>query len=150
MKKIILALIVCVYYFGAKAQSDSLKNELKVNFGIMLNPQGKMSLKNPDKGFEVVSPLFVILPIEQGNLSLTPIFQLDDNSIGWFVNYSFKKFGAYAVGIKDTKCLDLYLGIGGSVPVAEKRASMFIEFGSIQNKWDPQFFFGLSIPFTVK
>jgi len=45
MKKIILILIIGIFSVNINAQSDSLANKLKINFGLMLNPQGGMSMK---------------------------------------------------------------------------------------------------------
>lgn len=148
MKKLVFLLFICTLSLGVSAQQDSLR-KVKVNFGMMLNPQGGISLKNPDKGFSVTIPLFVILPIEKGNLSLTPLYSLTDNSVGGFATYSFPKVGVYFVGIKSIQRSDLYLGVGAGVPVAEKRASAFIEIGTTQ-EWNTQVFLGISIPFTLK
>ena len=150
MKKLFLVLIISILSININAQSDSLKNKFKINFGLMLTPQGGMSMKNSLEGFTTSIPLFVILPLEKGNISLTPIYSLTDNSAGGFITYSFPKLGIYVVGIKNIKVSGLYLGIGAGMPVAEKRASAFIEIGALQEKWDPLIFMGLSIPFTVK
>jgi len=148
MKKFVFLLFICALSLNVGAQSDSLR-KVKVNFGMMLNPQGGISLKNPDKGFSVTMPLFVILSVEKGNLSVTPLYSLTDNSVGGFVTYSFPKVGVYFVGVKSIHYSDLYLGVGAGVPVAEKRASAFIEIGTTQ-EWNTQVFLGISIPFTLK
>jgi len=151
MKKLVSILIICVLALNAKGQQpDSLKNKLKVNFGFMLSPQGCLSAENPSNGFTASIPLFVIIPIEKGNLSLAPIYSLTDNAVGGFIQYSFRKLGVYAVGIRNIQCSGLYLGVGAGIPVAQKRASAFIEVGALRGEWDPLIFAGLSIPFTVK
>ncbi|MFA7701872.1 MAG: hypothetical protein WCX80_00220 [Patescibacteria group bacterium] len=88
------------------------------------------------------------MPIEMGSWSATPTYSLTDNAIGGFITYSFKsKSNIYGVGIKSIKNSDLYLGLGFGIPVAQNMASMFIEVGTLESKFDPQIFLGLSIPF---
>jgi hypothetical protein len=150
MKVLILTFIIGLCSLSLSAQTDSAKSKYKVNLGFMLNPQGAIAVKNPSSGFSASIPLFVILPIEKGNVSLTPIYSLTDNSFGGFVNYSFPKCGTYLVGIKSVQTSEIYLGIGVGIPVAEKRASAFVELGALRSNWEPLFFMGLSIPFTIK
>lgn len=139
MKTITALMLVLLISLGATAQ--------KYSAGMMFNPQGKVLLKEADKGSSLVMPLYALVTMEKGKFSYSPMFCLNDNSVGGFISYSFSKLcNTYIVGSKSTTNSDVYLGLGTGVLVSGG-SNLFIEFGSLAAKWEPQIYLGVSIPF---
>ncbi|MFZ4648835.1 MAG: hypothetical protein ACOYMB_04395 [Patescibacteria group bacterium] len=138
MKKIKLLLL----FIGLIVLTTGVSAQYKM--GLMYNPQGKMLLNETNKGFSLVNPLYAVLTYEKGKNSVSPMFCLNDNSVGVFASHNFNKTNVYLVGAKSTQNQDLYLGLGYGINVPT--FSLFVEFGSLTNKWEPQIYVGMSIP----
>lgn len=139
MKKLALVLLLFV--------SVTLSAQTKYSWGMMFNPQGKILLNEADKGFSLVYPLYLLGTITRGELSFSPMFCLNDNSFGGFLSWDFTpKSNSYFVASKSANTRDVYLGIGAGTKVSNN-SSIFLEFGTLAQKWEPQVYLGVSIPF---
>jgi len=148
MKKYVLLLFFCVFVYETNAQQDSLKR-IEIDAGIILNPEGYVSLKNLLDGSGINIPMLIAISINRKRISFTPFYSIGDNSIGSFVGYSSKRFELYLVGAKRIFNRDSYIGFGIEMSLIEDYASMFFELDNSFNK-SGFFCIGVCIPFVFK
>ena len=167
MKKLFFVLFV--FLFSAlcvSAQTENSSNEpsrgLKMEAGFMFNPQGCISLKNPDQGFSQLTTLQAILSIEKGKFKLLPLYSLGDNAAGSYLVYEFcKSADVYLLFTKNIMTTgESYAGIGGDIFLKKgnDNSSIFFEIGQStpkviipgEDEVDLWFCVGLSFSLTKK
>ncbi len=147
MKNLIAIVAMILITVSIYAQSNSLK----INAGIMFNPQGAILIKNPEKGFQVFAPVVLITTFTKGKTTVAPFYHMNSNSIGGLVAFDFSpKIGIYSITMKNLLVKDGYTGIGCTIPVANGNASAFIETGTPFSKWEPALYIGALIPLKFK
>ncbi len=156
MKKFIAILTVLLCFFSQKAmsqipQKDTIKKDpWIIEAGFTLVPQGSMSLETPGK-FTTYTNVFGGITTIKGKWFNTTFYSMTFNQIGTAIGYNFNPdLLMYIVGCKTTIADKNYLGIGIGTPLANGRATGFVEVGSGTKKWAPGLYVGMFIPFTRK
>lgn len=161
MKKLVYVLIFLMAAFSVNGQNDlSLKKEkkgLEIKPGLMFNPQGCISLKTPENGFEALYPLQALISISKGNSYLYPFYSLGENFFGGYAIQSFNGFDIYLLGMKDINSIETYAGLGIDIFIGKTEDnSIFFEIGKSMNFLDEmgenvssEMFFSIGLSYTV-
>lgn len=124
------------------------KDKVQVSLGFFLVPSASISLKNLKPLFRQSSSLSPVVLINKGKWTYIPQYSILNNAVGFSVVYKpLDNFGTYLFTTKNLLNSGSYAGLGVFRPVANGRASAFLEIGNPYNTWDPGLYFGVFIPF---
>lgn len=155
MKKSITISIVLLCFFSQKvnAQKHVLmgikeKDTLHVKVGFTLVPSGSMSLEKPGE-FSTSTNIFGGVTTIKGKWFNTTFYSMTFNQVGTAFGYNFTPdLLMYIVGCKTTIVDKDYIGVGIGTPLANGRATGFMEIGSGTKNFKPGLYVGMFIPFT--
>jgi hypothetical protein len=132
-------------YIGNTHAQDSLQVEIKVGF--LFNPQANMSMKEPQKGFRIITPLLLGVPFTKDNHTFIPHYNLGANALGFIYGYSLQKeYQAFIIANKSFLEKGGYCLIGINKKIGFARG--FVGLGTAWNTWSPDITFGVIIPIT--
>lgn len=148
MKNIVTAIAALIILAStANAQTDSLK----INAGIVIAPQGGISLSEPSKGFQAFMPVLAVVSLTKKNTTFVPMYNVANNTVGILIAQDFTpKFGGYVIAMKSVLAKGGYTGVALTTPVANGRANGFVEVGTSWESFSPSIYVGVIIPFKFK
>jgi hypothetical protein len=144
--KIILMLITALTISAKTFAQDSLR----VKAGLTLVPVATINPKNIS-GFNAYQNMLVGITTIKKKWFNTTFYSVSFNQYGTAIGYSPNKLltGYLVYARTTTKSKTDYAGIGFGTPLANGRATGFVEFGSNTYTWSPACYIGMFIPFTV-
>lgn len=145
-RKVTLLTIALLVIFSVNAQTK----KINVSAGMTLVPQASMNLNKPSDGFSPFFNLFPQVTVSKNKWFGVGFYSIAFNSFGSAIGFNpTSHLTTYLVGLKSTMKNDGYIGLGIGTPVAENRATAFVEFGSSIQKPEPVIYIGMFIPFSV-
>jgi len=163
---IILLLLSITFVSYVKAESptnnsdSTKKGGVTISAGFFLVPQAEMELtkfaSEEDGGLykfkSSTPPLFGAGLIKINKITLAPFYLFNNNSIGLLVEHqTFERLGCFSIISKSTMENSGKVGFALTTPLADKKATAFIELCMPWNgrEWKKTLSVGIIIPFVA-
>jgi hypothetical protein len=149
MKNIVTAIVASIIL--ASTANAQTSDSLKINAGIVIAPQGGISLSGSSKGFQAFIPVLAVVSLTKKNTTFVPMYNVANNTAGILIAQDFTpKFGGYVIAMKSVLAKGGYTGVALTTPVANGRANGFVEVGTSWASFSPSIYVGVIIPFKFK
>ncbi len=155
MKKIVLVLSVVIGLFvqtvvASNNEEVHKSKKFRVETGVIFAPQGSFSLSGGEESVGMVYPFYAGVSFKMKSLSITPCYEFVGQAASLFIEQTLnKKNEVLAYSVLSIGKHESYYGFGVG-KVVKSGATVFMEFGSITEKFTPKIYLGVSIPFMFE
>lgn len=136
--------------FASNNEETNKPKKFRVETGVIFAPQGSFSLTGGEETVGMIYPFYAAASLKFKGLSVTPCYEFTGKAASLFIEQTLdKKYELLTYAILSVGKHESYYGLGFGKGL-KNGSILFVELGSITEKFSPKIFLGVSIPFMIE